>query len=352
MQDLALVINLGSSSLKAALVDSTGATPWHSGRSLQPEDNLDGVLNSWLAPELEPYRESITLVGHRVVHGGEHFTAPTLITPEVEATLQELVPLAPLHNPPALKGLAWAQRWAPDLPQWACFDTAFHSTLPAAASTYALPLELRKKGFRRFGFHGINHQHVAETVATQWQQQGRDAKQLRLISAHLGAGASLAAIQGGVCIDTTMGYSPLEGLVMATRSGSVDPGLLLELMREGVGEAELANLLQKQAGLKGLSGLSGDMREIREQAAAGHQGALLALDVFRQRLLQLIGAMAASLQGVEVLALTGGIGEHDQSLRGELDEALAWLPNLELVIVPADEEGMIARLCRRSTAVG
>ena len=352
MQDLALVINLGSSSLKAALVDSTGATPWHSGRSLQPDDNLDGVLNSWLAPELEPYRESITLVGHRVVHGGEHFTAPTLITPEVEATLQELVPLAPLHNPPALKGLAWAQRWAPDLPQWACFDTAFHSTLPAAASTYALPLELREKGFRRFGFHGINHQHVAETMAAQWQQQGRDPEQLRLISAHLGAGASLAAIKGGICIDTTMGYTPLEGLVMATRSGSVDPGLLLELMREGVGEAELANLLQKQAGLKGLSGLSGDMREIREQAAAGHQGALLALDVFRQRLLQLIGAMAASLQGVEVLALTGGIGEHDQSLRGELDEALAWLPNLELVIVPADEEGMIARLCRRSTAVG
>ena len=352
MQDLALVINLGSSSLKAALVDSTGATPWHSGRSLQPDDNLDGVLNSWLAPELEPYRESITLVGHRVVHGGEHFTAPTLITPEVEATLQELVPLAPLHNPPALKGLAWAQRWAPDLPQWACFDTAFHSTLPAAASTYALPLELREKGFRRFGFHGINHQHVAETMAAQWQQQGRDPEQLRLISAHLGAGASLAAIKGGVCIDTTMGYTPLEGLVMASRSGSVDPGLLLELMREGVGEAELANLLQKQAGLKGLSGLSGDMREIREQAAAGHQGALLALDVFRQRLLQLIGAMAASLQGVEVLALTGGIGEHDQSLRGELDEALSWLPDLELVIVPADEEGMIARLCRRSTAVG
>ena len=351
MQDLALVINLGSSSLKAALVDSTGANSWHSGRSLQPDESLDEVLSNWLAPELEPYRQGITLVGHRVVHGGEHFTAPTLITPEVEATLQELVPLAPLHNPPALKGLAWAQRWAPDLPQWACFDTAFHSTLPAAASTYALPLELREKGFRRFGFHGINHQHVAETMAAQWQQQGRDPEQLRLISAHLGAGASLAAIKGGICIDTTMGYTPLEGLVMATRSGNIDPGLLLELMREGMGEAELASLLQKQAGLKGLSGLSGDMREIREQATAGHNGAQLALDVFRKRLLQLIGAMAASLQGVDVLALTGGIGEHDQALRGELDEALAWLPDLELVIVPADEEGMIARLCRRLAAV-
>ena len=352
MQDLTLVINLGSSSLKAALVDSTGASPWQSGRSLQPEESLDGVLSSWLAPELVPYRQSITLVGHRVVHGGERFTAPTRIDAALETTLQELVPLAPLHNPPALKGLAWARGWAPELPQWACFDTAFHSTLPAAASTYALPAELRQRGLRRFGFHGINHQHVAETVAAQWQQQGRDANTLRLISAHLGAGASLAAIKGGICIDTTMGYTPLEGLVMASRSGSVDPGLLLELLREGMVEAELADLLQKQAGLKGLSGLSGDMREIREQAAAGHQGAQLALDVVRQRLLQLIGAMAASLRGVDVLALTGGIGEHDQALRAELADALSWLPNLEMVIVPADEEGMIARLCRRSAAVG
>lgn len=352
MNNLALVINLGSSSLKAALVDPTGAKVWRGGRNLQPEETLDAVLESWLAPELEPYRSGITLVGHRVVHGGERFTAPTLITPEVETALEELIPLAPLHNPPALKGLAWAQRWAPGVPQWACFDTAFHSTLPAAASTYALPLELRQRGYRRFGFHGINHQHVAETVAAQWTDQGRDPRQLRLISAHLGAGASLAAIKGDICIDTTMGYTPLEGLVMATRSGTVDPGLLLALMRTGMDEAQLSDLLQHQAGLEGLSGLTGDMRAIREQAGAGHKGAQLALDVFRQRLLQLIGAMAASLQGVDVLALTGGIGEHDQALRAELADALSWLPKLEMVIVPADEEGMIARLCRRSAAVG
>lgn len=352
MQDLTLVINLGSSSLKAALVDSTGASPWQSGRSLQPDESLEAVLECWLAPALEPDRESITLVGHRVVHGGDRFTSPTLITAEVETALDALVPLAPLHNPPALKGLAWARGWAPELPQWACFDTAFHSTLPAAASAYALPAELREQGFRRFGFHGLNHQHVAETVTARWRQEGKDPTQLRLISAHLGAGASLAAIQGGVCIDTTMGYTPLEGLVMASRSGSVDPGLLLALMRTGMDEAQLSDLLQHQAGLKGLSGLSGDMREIREQAAVGHPGAQLALDVFRQRLLQLIGAMAASLQGVDVLALTGGIGEHDAALKAELVEALAWLPNLEIMSVPADEEGMIARLCRRSAAVG
>ena len=348
MQDLTLVINLGSSSLKAALVDSAVAKVWRGGRTLQADETLNAVLDSWLAPELEPYRSAISLVGHRVVHGGERFTAPTLITAEVETALQELVPLAPLHNPPALKGLAWAQHWAPGVPQWACFDTAFHNTLPAAASTYALPLALRERGFRRFGFHGINHQHVAESVAAQWTGQGRDPKQLRLISAHLGAGASLAAVHGGRCIDTTMGYTPLEGLVMATRSGSVDPGVLLELMREGHTAAELADQLQKQAGLKGLSGLSGDMREIREQALQGHTGASLALEVFRHRLLQEIGAMAASLGGVDVLALTGGIGEHDGTLRDELAQALGWIPGLEILVVPADEEGMIARLCVRA----
>ena len=265
----------------------------------------------------------------------------------MEATLQDLIPLAPLHNPPALQGLQWARRWAPELPQWACFDTAFHSSLPAAAYTYAIPGELRNKGFRRFGFHGINHQHIAEAVAGQWRHQGRDASGLRLISAHLGAGASLAAIRGGVCIDTTMGFTPLEGLVMATRSGSVDPGLLLALMREGYGETEIATILQKQSGLKGLSGFSGDMREIRASAANGDNGAIRALTVFQHRLLQCIGSMAASLRGVDVLALTGGIGEHDLELGKELAETLSWLGDVEIVVIPADEEGMIARLCRR-----
>ena len=323
MNPLCLVINLGSSSLKAALVDSTGAAFWHGGRSSNSGESLEDVLNSWLTPQLELHRTRVDLIGHRVVHGGEHFTAPTLITPEVEATLQDLIPLAPLHNPPALKGLTWARQWAPDLPQWACFDTAFHSSLPAAAYTYAIPSDFRNKGFRRFGFHGINHQHVSETLAAQWLKQGKDPSQLRLISAHLGAGASLAAVKGGRCIDTTMGYTPLEGLVMATRSGNVDPGLLLELMREGYSEDEMARILQKESGLKGLSGLSGDMREIREAAVDGHNGAIRALDVFRHRLLQMLGSMAASLGGVDVLALTGGIGEHDKQLHQGLASALS-----------------------------
>ena len=320
--------------------------------------NPSKLLNSWLAPALEPHRQQVSLIGHRVVHGGERFTAPTRITPVVEATMAELIPLPPLHNPPALKGLAWARHWAPELPQWACFDTAFHSSLPAAAYTYAIPSEFRNKGFRRFGFHGINHQHVSETVAAQCRKQGKNPSQLRLISAHLGAGASLAAVKGGRCIDTTMGFTPLEGLVMATRSGNVDPGLLLELMREGYSEDQMAAILQKESGLKGLSGLSGDMRTIREAAATGHNGASRAFDVFRHRLLQLLGSMAASLGGVDVLALTGGIGEHDKQLQQELTTALSWWGDFLTVVIPADEEGMIARLCQRhsetpaSAAVG
>ncbi|CRY90924.1 acetate kinase [Synechococcus sp. WH 8103] len=276
----------------------------------------------------------------------------------MEATLEELIPLAPLHNPPVLKGLSWGRHWAPELQQWACLDTAFHSSLPTAAYTYAIPSEFRNKGFRRFGFHGINHQHVSETVAAQWREQGKDPSQLRLISAHLGAGASLAAVKGGRCIDSTMGFTPLEGLVMATRSGNIDPGLLLELMREGYSEDQMATILQKESGLKGLSGLSGDMRTIREAAANGHNGAIQALDVFRHRLLQLLGSMAASLGGVDVLALTGGIGEHDKQHKQELATALSWWGDFLTVVNPADEECMINRLCQRhsetpaSAAVG
>ena len=358
MTDLTLVINLGSSSIKAALVDSTGAFLWHSGRSIAADEPLEDVLHNWLEPDLDPHRQQVGLIGHRVVHGGERFTAPTQITEEVLATLELLTPNAPLHNPPALKGMAWATTWAPSLPQWACFDTAFHSSMPAAAYTYAIPAEFRTKGFRRFGFHGINHQHIAETVADRWRSQNKDPSTLRLVSAHLGAGASLAAIHGGRCIDTTMGFTPLEGLVMATRSGNLDPGLMLGLMREGYSADQMSAILQKESGLKGLSGFSGDMREIREAAAAGHSGAIAALDVFRHRLLQLLGSMAASLGGVDVLALTGGVGEHDKKLQKELAAALHWWGDYSTMVIPADEEGMIARLCRRhnetpaSAAVG
>ena len=354
MADLTLVINLGSSSLKAALYgpgdvpgpESLGPTRlWQDGCNLPSRSNgLDTTLDQWLAPALAQHRPQIARIGHRVVHGGEHFTAPTRITTTVEADLKAVSSLAPLHNPPALRGIAWGRQWAPGAAQWACFDTAFHHTLPKAARTYALPQALRDQGLRRFGFHGLNHQHVSTVVSRQWQKQGRHPQTLRLISAHLGAGASLAAVKGGVCIDTTMGYTPLEGLVMATRSGSVDPGVLLELMRQGLSHADLSEHLERQGGLKGLSGISGDMRMLRDQAQQGHEGAQLAIDVFRHRLVQAIGSMAASLGGADVLALTGGIGEHDGALHQELHQALAWMPALQITVVPADEEGMIARL--------
>ena len=296
----------------------------------------------------------LALVGHRMVHGGERFTAPTLLEGSELEALAALSPLAPLHNPPALALIHWARAHWPAVPQWGCFDTAFHATLSPEARTYAIPASWRRQGLRRYGFHGLNHQHLAEAVAQRFGVTG-SAGPLRLISCHLGGGCSLCAIRGGRSIATTMGFTPLEGLVMASRSGSVDPGLLLHQLRRGLDPAELERALQREGGLLGLSELSASMEVLRAAAAPpqgeGHGGAALAIGVFRQRLLEGIGAMAACLQGVDVIALSGGIGEHDLALRQELAEALAWLGRFELVVVPADEEGVIAKSCRRAAAV-
>jgi acetate kinase len=341
-----LVLNAGSSSLKVSVHTPMGDCLWRDQRrwsvtaaaGTAPEEDLEAVLDAWLPGVLAGRVAGLSVAGHRVVHGGERFTAPVRLDAEVLAVLEALVPLAPLHNGPALRVMRWLSRWQPGIAQWACFDTAFHGTLPVAARTYAIPACWRAEGLRRFGFHGLNHQHVAETVA----RRGED---LRLISCHLGAGCSLCAIRGGRSIATTMGYTPLDGLVMATRSGSVDPGLLLHQLRRGVTAEELDLDLNQRSGLLGLSELSGDMRELRRAAAEGHEGAALAIAVFRHQLLQGIGAMAASLGGVDVIALTGGIGEHDGALKRELEDALAWLGPIELLRVPADEEGVIARHC-------
>ena len=342
---LVLVLNVGSSSLKACLIDQQGARLWQDQSDWAPGTGGEGpadALEGWLPEALAPWLERIALVGHRVVHGGERFTAPTPITPALEGALEALVPLAPLHNGAALAVIRWMRSWRPALAQWACFDTAFHSTLEAAAFTYAIPASWRAAGLRRFGFHGLNHQHVSEVVMAQ---RGQPAS-LRLISCHLGAGCSLAAIRDGRSIDTTMGYTPLEGLVMASRSGSVDPGLLLHQLRQGHGADRLERELQQESGLRGLSGLSGDIRELRKASARGHAEARLALEVFLHRLLQAIGAMAASLGGVEVIALSAGIGQNDRVLLADLQARLGWLQPVDMIQVPADEEGMIARLCR------
>ena len=336
---LVLVLNAGSSSLKVALIDADGHHWLDQCRPIEPPPQR------WLPELLQPWLERIALVGHRVVHGGEIFTAPTRLDAAVERELESLTPLAPLHNGPALAMIRWC-RMAIDRPQWACFDTAFHSTLPAPARTYALPARWREQGLHRYGFHGLNHAHVAAVVEQRPgapRTSGPAPNPTRLISAHLGAGCSLAAIKGGRCIDTTMGFTPMEGLVMASRSGSVDPGLLLHLLHQGMGPDEIDRTLNQESGLLGLSNLSGDWRTLRSAAAEGHDGARLALAVFEHRLLQGIGAMAASLGGVDVLALSGGIGANDPELAHTLQRMLGWLGPPELLRVPADEEGMIAR---------
>ena len=347
-----LVLNVGSSSLKAALLEaephgSSQAQPqperlWEGQVSLPTPGALADQLEHWLKPALEPWWPQMACVGHRVVHGGERFREPTRLTAAALRELEALNPLAPLHNPPALAAIEWLSQCRPELPQWACFDTAFHATLAPEAYSYALPAAWRAGGCRRYGFHGLSHQHLAEVAAQRWRDQGGSG-QPRLVSCHLGAGCSLAAIRKGRSIDTTMGFTPLEGLVMARRSGSVDPGLLLHLQRQGLSLEELEEGLNHESGLQGLSGLSGDWLELKGAAASGHPGAQLALAVFRHRLLAGIGAMAASLGGVDMIGFTGGIGSRDRELLADLQQALGWLGPLQWLQVDADEEASIAR---------
>jgi acetate kinase len=269
----------------------------------------------------------INAVGHRIVHGGDNFNGAVVIDARVKTELLQLRRLAPLHNGAALNVIEALELLLPGVWQAAAFDTSFYRNLPVEASTYALPLEWRERGLHRFGFHGLSHGAIARRFPKH-----------KLISAHLGAGCSLAVIKNGHCIDTTMGYTPLDGLVMASRSGSVDPGILLELLAQGVTAAELEEGLQKRSGLLGLSGRSGDMKELRQLAMAGNADANLAIAVFQQQLLKAIGAGFALLGGLDVLALTGGIGEHDQVLRQWLTERLQLLGTAQIAIISANEE--------------
>ncbi len=257
-------------------------------------------------------------VGHRIVHGGARFHGPVGIDGDVRRALEELTGLAPLHQPKSLSALDAVSSVLPGTPAVACFDTAFHATLPEAAFTYALPRALRERwGIRRYGFHGLSHAWVARRAAEMTSGRAH-----RLVSCHLGAGASLCAIADGASIDTTMGFSPLEGLVMATRSGSVDPGLLLWLLeRETLTERELAETLERRSGLLGLTG-SADMREILGRSDAD---AILGLEVYVHRLRAGIAAMAASLGGLDVLAFTGGVGEHAPQIRARALDGLGFL---------------------------
>jgi acetate kinase len=292
-----LVVNAGSTSLKLALVD---------------EDELSGELKRF--EDAEP--GTATAVGHRIVHGGARFRAPVVINEEVVTAIREITPLAPLHNAPALDALVEARRRFADVPHVAVFDTAFHATLPAEAATYAVPARWREEWqIRRYGFHGLSVQWSAEQVQVP-----------RLVVCHLGGGCSVTAVRDGLSIDTTMGFSPLEGVPMTTRSGSVDPGGVLYLLREkGLSVEELDRDLEHESGLAGLSGTSGDVRDLLAAEASGDAAAALALAVYVHRIAGAVAAMAASLGGLDALVFTAGVGERSAEIRERVCSRLRFL---------------------------
>lgn len=265
----------------------------------------------------------IDVVGHRVVHGGQEYRESIVVTPEVKQAIARLSSFAPIHNPANLEGIEAIEQILPDVPQVAVFDTAFHSQLPLSAAVYPGPYEWFEQGIRRYGFHGINHQYCAQQTA---QLLGRELKSLRLITCHLGNGCSLAAIQGGTSINTTMGFTPLEGLMMGSRSGSVDPGILIHLLRhQGIDADKLDEILNRASGLKGISGISNDMRQIVSAKAEGNSRAQLAFDIYIHSLRSHIGAMLATLGGLDALVFTGGVGENQPLVRAAACEAFDFL---------------------------
>lgn len=339
-QKLILVLNCGSSSLKGAVLDNDsgdvllsclaeklGLPDAYITFKFNGEKNKVELASSpdhtgaveALMEELKKhgFDSNIAAIGHRVVSGGEVYSESTLITDDVIAGIEKCIPLAPLHNPANLLGIRAAQNIFKGLPNVAVFDTAFHQTMPEHAYMYALPKELYSKyGLRRYGFHGTSYRYVSDEAA---RFLGKDKNSLRMVIAHLGNGASIAAVANGVCQDTSMGLTPLEGLVMGTRSGDVDPavfGFLAENANMTV--EQVTDMLNKKSGLLGLSELSSDCRAIEDGAAEGHPGATLALEVFIYRLAKYVGSMAVAAGGLDALVFTGGIGENSDIIRSKV----------------------------------
>lgn len=402
-----LVLNAGSSSQKSALYELGDSLPqrppeppWQaevdwSGKDTSaklvattaagakverasPAGDREAIIRAMLETlERGPTRvigdgSEIAVVGHRVVHGGSNFTESVRVTPAVCAAIGRLAEFAPLHNPPNLEGIEAISRALGDVPQVAVFDTAFHAQLPQVARVYPGPYAWYEQGIRRYGFHGLSHQYCSERAA---ELLGRDLAALRLITCHLGGGCSLAAIRGGHSVDTTMGFTPLEGLMMGSRSGSVDPGILPYLMREkGATADSLDHTLNSESGLKGISGVSSDIRDVMAARERGDARAALAFDLFVYRLRLGIGAMLAALGGVDALVFTGGIGEHVPSVRSEacaafgfagvaldeernagspVDADVASAPaGVRVLVVHTEEDWVIARDCWRMMRSG
>lgn len=310
------VVNSGSSSIKFQLIDVESAESLLAGsverigEAGHPATHTDALREVLASLE---HRESIAAVGHRVVHGGSRFADATLITPEVEAAIDELSALAPLHNPANLLGIKAAREALPSVPHVAIFDTAFHQSMPPEAYTYAIDRELAAAhGVRRYGFHGTSHKYVSERAAAFL---GKPLGSLKLIVLHLGNGASITAIDGGKSIDTSMGLTPLQGLVMGTRSGDIDPAVLIHLHRvAGLSFDDLDVMLNRKSGLLGLTG-TGDMRDVQQAAADGDEAALAALAVWRHRIRHYVGAYVAQLGSVDGIVFTAGVGENNALLR-------------------------------------
>lgn len=291
-----------------------------------PAQAVEQIIRRMLAYAAENASAALTIdaVGCRIVHGGAHFVQPTRITPSVLDELRALADLAPLHNPVGVAVLEQVQRSLPETPLMAVFDTEFHQTLPPVAHTYALPFELcARYGLRRYGFHGISHAYVSRQLIGHL---GRDARGTKVIICHLGNGTSICAVADGKSVDISTGFTPLEGLVMGTRSGDVDPGLVLYLIRTvGMKADDVDHLLNRESGLRGMSGLSADVRDLEQAALDGNEHAELALDVFAYRVRKYIGAYAAALAGLDAVAFTGGIGQHSASMRSRICHGLDFL---------------------------
>jgi acetate kinase len=318
-----LVLNAGSSTLKYSLIEAVGETVLREGTVTPVGPQAQSVQQI-----LDGLNHPIAAVGHRVVHGGRRYTQSVLIDDAVKAAIAELAELAPLHNPANLQGIRAAEAALPGVPQVAVFDTAFHATIPQAAHVYPLPYSwYHNKGVRRFGFHGLSHAYCSRRAV---EMLNRPAEGTRLIVCHLGNGCSVSAVKDGRCVDTSMGFTPLEGVMMGTRSGSVDPGLLLHLLRrEGISAERLDHLLNYESGLLGVSGVSADMRQVLESANSGNAQAKLAVDIYTHRVRQTIGAMAATLGGIEALVFTAGVGENATTVRADICRGLECL-GLEL----------------------
>jgi acetate kinase len=371
-----LVLNGGSSSFKCwfgelpegGLPDEPAQPLWSEHSDLSHQAGAAETVLEPLLKALLKDHPKIDVVGHRIVHGGPRYRESTLLTPEVRKAIAQQVEFAPSHNRFELEAVRTADRViGPEVPQIAVFDTGFHSTLEPAAYVYPGPYSWLEEGVRRYGFHGINHQYAAGRAA--WMLR-RDPASLKLISCHLGNGASLAAVRAGKSVDTTMGFTPLDGLMMGMRSGSIDPGILVYLIRHrGYTAEQLDGILNKESGLLGVSGLSGDMREILKAMDSSDQRARLAFDVYAHRLTREIGGMLAILGGVDALIFTGGVGENCVPLRQIVCERLAFLglqldasknaqPKLDqdvatpdskvrVLLIRANEEWQIAKECHK-----